>query len=110
MNQSEEPAKKMFFDYACNTFFMAHDGVLEGYKLFGISEAQEAEWRREYIAFWTSQLSTDDLTAVDQLRNAWAGEALPDLIRVADTGDGYAKLWYANASTVPVIMDVVSSS
>ena len=33
------------------------------------------------------------------MRDAWAGEALPDLIRMANTnkGDSFTKLWYANA-------------
>jgi hypothetical protein len=93
----EADAKRMFFDYACNTFFMLHDGDYEEYKEYGISEAQEKGWRREYIALWVSRLEVDDLTPVDRLRNAWASEALPALIKMADKGDGYAKLWYANA-------------
>ena len=52
MTSEREKAKKMFFDYACHTFFMQNDGVLEEYKKFGISESQETEWRREYISFW----------------------------------------------------------
>jgi hypothetical protein len=97
MSDNKEKAKKIFFDYACNTFYMAHDGELEEYKKIGVSAAQEAEWRREYISFWVSQLSIDDLTAVNRLGETWAGEALPDLIKMAGQGDGYAKLWYANA-------------
>ncbi len=87
----------MFFEFACNTFFMAQDGVLEQYKKFGVSKAREEEWRREYISFWVGQLSTDDLKAVDRLRDAGASEALPSLIRMARKGDSYSKLWYGNA-------------
>jgi hypothetical protein len=97
MNPSEQQAKEMYFEYACNAFYMDHDGVYQQYKSFGISEAQEAAWRREYIVFWIDRLSTDDLTAVNKLRDAWASEALPELIKIADTGDDYAALWYANA-------------
>ncbi|CAG0934793.1 hypothetical protein TFLX_03669 [Thermoflexales bacterium] len=87
----------MFFDYACNTFFMSHDGVYEDYKCYDISDAQEKEWRREYIALWISRLGVDDLTHVDRLCDAWADEALPALMEMAAKGDSYAKLWYANA-------------
>ena len=38
-----------------------------------------------------------ELIAVDKLSNAWAVEAIPALIEMADKGDSYAKLWYANA-------------
>ena len=48
--KDEADAKRMFFDYACNSFFMSHDGVYEEYKRYGISEAQEKERCREYIA------------------------------------------------------------
>jgi hypothetical protein len=97
MNPSEQQAREMFFEYACNTFYMAHDGVFQEYRSFRISQAQEAAWRREFVLFWIDRLSTDDLTAVNKLRDAWAGEALPDLIKIADTGDDYTKLWFANA-------------
>ena len=97
MRAEEADAKRMYFEYACHTFFMANDGVYDEYKKFGISEVQEKEWRREYIELWVSRLEVDDLTPVDRLRGAWAGEALPPLIELADRGDSYAKLWYANA-------------
>lgn len=92
-----QQAKQMFLEYACNIFFMAHDGVYEEYKSFGISQEQETDWRREFVSFWVERLSTDDFTAVNQLSNARAFEALPELMQVADTGDDYARLWYANA-------------
>jgi hypothetical protein len=95
--KAEADAKQIFFYYACNTFFMAHDGAYEEYKRYGISEAQEKEWRREYIALWISRLEVDDLTPVDHFSNAWASEALPVLMEMGDKGDSYAKLWYANA-------------
>lgn len=97
MSNDKEKAKKIFFDYACNHFYMERDGVGKEYENFGVSEAEEKEWRREYISFWVSQLSIDDLTAVDKLYYAWAVEAVPALIKMADKGDSYAKLWYANA-------------
>ncbi len=97
MAKDREQAKKIFFDYACNHFYMWHDGVDEEYKKFLISPAQENEWRREYTEYWASRLELDDMTPVNSLRNAHAHEALPDLIRMAGQGDGYARLWYANA-------------
>lgn len=89
-------AKQLFFYYACNHFFMDHDGAGERYRKFSVSPAQEKEWRQEYIAFWLSKLSTDDLEPLDKLGDAWAHEVLPQLIALADKGDGYAKLWFAN--------------
>lgn len=97
MIDNTEKAKKIFFDYACRHFHIDRDGLGEEYKRFGISKAQEKEWRREYIDFWVSQLSIDDMTPVNRLSDAWATEALPDLIKMADKGDSYAKLWYAIA-------------
>lgn len=100
---SETKAKAIFWKYACRTFFMARDGIYEEYKTYGISGNQENEWRREYIAHWIAQLSTDAVASINRLRDADAGEALPELIRQSKNGDDYAKLWYANA-----IWDIVS--
>lgn len=97
MGSDRERAKKLFIDYACNHFYMDRDGAGIEYDKYGISEAEEKKWRREYISFWVNQLSTDDLTAVDKLSDAKATEALPALIEMADKGDSYAKLRYANA-------------
>ncbi len=76
---------------------MDRNGVRPDYERYGVTKAQEQEWRQEYIALWVSRLSAEDLTAVNRLRDARAVEALPDLIRMADRGDSYARLWYANA-------------
>ncbi|HSL28079.1 MAG TPA: hypothetical protein VK900_02670 [Anaerolineales bacterium] len=88
-------AKKVFFQYSCNGVYMAQNDV--HFSKYGVSKAQEAEWRNEFIAHWRSQLSTEDLTAVQKLRDADAMEALPDLIAMADQGDSYAKLRIAEA-------------
>lgn len=93
----KEQAKKIFFDYACSHFFMDHDGVGEKYKKFNITKSEEEEWHREYIAYWVSKLSTDDLFPLHRLRDAWASEALPSLIDLVNKGDSLARLWYANA-------------
>lgn len=97
MNDNQEKAKQMFFDYACRHFGMMRDGVLKEYEKFGISKAQEREWRQEYISFWVSQLYADNVEAeaIKKLIVASAGEALPDLIKMAGRGDSYVKLWYA---------------
>ena len=92
-----EKAKKLFFEYSCNQFFMIHDGVYQEFKKFGIREEQEIEWRKEYIAHWESQLSLNDLHPLDQLENTVAVESIPSLLKLADQGDDYAKLRYANA-------------
>lgn len=92
-----EKAKKLFFEYSCNQFFMIHDGVYQEFKRYGIRQEQEIEWRNEYISYWEGQLSLDDLHPVDQLVNTMAVESIPYLIKLVGKGDGYAKLWYANA-------------
>jgi hypothetical protein len=97
MSDSKDKAKEMFFNYACRHFFIAHDGLTEEYNKFRITEAQEQEWRQEYISLWLAKLSVDDLWAVNRLRDAEAFEALPALIGMADKGDSFAKLWFANA-------------
>jgi hypothetical protein len=96
MMNDKEQAKKIFFDYACNHFFMAHNGVDKQYKEFHITDAEEKGWRKEYIAFWIERLSTGDLFAIQRLNDAWAREALPNLIEMVDKEDGLAKLYLAN--------------
>jgi len=97
MDTPKDAAKKLFFEYACNHFYMAHDGIEQEYRQFAVSPAEEEEWRREYVALWVSRLSPTDLTAVNRLTAARAGEALPALLAVAEQGDAFARLWYANA-------------
>jgi hypothetical protein len=92
----KEQAKKMYYDYDCNFSNMYRDGVSEEYRKFGVTKEEEIEWRREYVSYWTNQLSQEDFTALGKLEWAWAYEALPILIEMADKGDGYAKLQFAN--------------
>lgn len=97
MTEDLEKAKKLFFDYSCNKFFMARDGADSEYKTYGATKEHEDEWRKEYIAYWKVRLSIDDLEAVNQLNYAWAVEAMPELIKMCNQAEGYAKLWYSNA-------------
>lgn len=97
MTPDLDAARKMFFEYACSHFYMAHDGELESYRQLGASPADEERWRSEYVTYWVGQLSLDDLTAINRLTDAHAWEALPDLMERAGQGDGYAQLWFANA-------------
>lgn len=83
-------AKKIFFEYSCNGLYMAQHDV--NFSQYHISKAQQDEWRNEFIAYWRSQLSTEDLTAIQKLRDANAVEAIPDLLAMADQGDSYARL------------------
>jgi hypothetical protein len=92
-----EKAKKLFFDYSCNQYFMIHDGVYEEFKRYGIRLEQEIAWRKEFISYWENRLSVDDLHPLDQLEHTNAVESIPSILTLADKGDGYAKLWYANA-------------
>jgi hypothetical protein len=90
-----EEAKKIFFEYSCNGLYMAQNDV--HFSKYHIGREQEAEWRNEFITYWRSQLSTEDLTAVQKLREADAVEAIPDLLAMAGQGDSYARLRIAEA-------------
>ena len=90
-----EEAKKIFFEYSCNGLYMAQNDV--HFSKYHISKEQEAQWRNEFVTYWRSQLSTEDLTAVQKLRDAHAVESIPDLLAIVDKGDSYAKLRIAEA-------------
>jgi len=90
-----EQAKKIFFEYSCNEFNMARDG--ENFGKYRVGEGQKGEWRNEFIAYWISRLSVDDLEAVTRLSAAEAIESVPDLLGIAGQGDSYAKLMIAGA-------------
>jgi hypothetical protein len=90
-----EEAKKIFFEYSCNGLYMAQHDV--HFSQYHISKEQEAAWRNEFITYWRSQLSTEDLTAVQKLRETHAVEAIPDLFAMVNQGDSYAKLRIAEA-------------
>jgi hypothetical protein len=90
-----EEAKKIFFEYSCNGLYMAQNDV--HFSKYHVPKELEAAWRNEFIGHWKSQLSTDDLTAVQKLRDAEAVEALPDLLAMLDQGDSYARLRFAEA-------------
>jgi len=97
MDNENVEAKKLYFDYCCNTFFMLNNGDLDKYKKFRISKKQEKLWRKEFIADSVSRLDTNDLSALKNLKDAGAIEALSEVIEQSDKGDGYAKLRYAEA-------------
>jgi len=92
-----ERAKKIFFDYDCNHFYLSRDRAGDEYSKFGISKEQEQIWRDQFISLWASKLSTDDLEPLGKMSGAYAKEVLPDLIKIADQGDSYAKLMFANS-------------
>ncbi len=90
-----EEAKKIFFEYSCNRLYMAQNDV--NFSQYHISKDLEAQWRNEFIAHWRSRLSTEDLTAIQKLRDANAVEVIPDLLAMVDQGDSYARLRIAEA-------------
>jgi hypothetical protein len=97
MTENIEIAKKLFFDFACNYYYMRHDGVYEEYKKFNITEEQEKDWRREYIEFWINKLSIEDTFPLRRLIDANAQELIPALVNVSNNGDSYTKYWCAKA-------------
>jgi hypothetical protein len=89
--------KQIYCDYLGDKFGMWHDGVLEEYERHPISPNQEAEWRKELIAFWVARLSAEDVAAVIKLSALNAVEALSEILPYARQGNSYAQLIYANA-------------
>lgn len=96
MSGDKQKAKEMYFNYACNYFFLDREKRTE-YEAFGVTRIEELEWRREYIQYWLSKLSVDDMQPLRKLKDTYANEALPSMIRMADAGDSYAKFWFAVA-------------
>ena len=90
-------AKEIYFHYSCNDFFLNTGDDVKEYRKYNISIAQENNWRREYIRNWIGKLSIDDFQAMNNLKTAGAGEALPELIKISKMGDSLAKLWFADA-------------
>ena len=97
MSNNRHRAKEIYFYYACNHFFLDRDGDSDEYKSFSVTAREEQEWRKEYIEIWINKLSVDDLHPIDRLRDAGVNEALPVMIKMADKGDSFSKLWFANA-------------
>lgn len=97
MSDGMDKAKKNFWDYACNYFFMGHDGVLETYRSYHPSDDEEREWRKEYIESWIPRISVEDFEAVNKLTAAHAVEAIPYILDIVDDGDSFTKLMLANA-------------
>jgi len=97
MTANIENAKKIFFDFACNYYYMQHDGVYEEYKKYNITDEQEKDWRREYIEFWVIKLSVEDTLPLRRLMDADAQELIPALVNMANNGDSYTKYWCAKA-------------
>jgi len=96
-DENLQRAKEIFFQYACNHFFLDREVDAEEYKKFDVSNEQENKWTREYVSHWISKLSADDFQAVNSLSATSAGEALPEMFRISELGDSFTKLWYANA-------------
>jgi hypothetical protein len=91
-----QKARRVFFSYACNHFHLDRDGMLPEYEKLGVTAQDEQEWRREFVEHWTARLSVDDMTPLERLDLADAHEALPRLMAMAEKGDSFARLWFAN--------------
>lgn len=96
VDENLQRAKEIFFQYACNHFYLDRETDAVEYKKFDVSKEQEKIWYREYVSYWISQLSLDDLRALNRLRDTYADEALPELLRLSTLGDSFAKLSFAN--------------
>jgi hypothetical protein len=99
MNMStENPAKAIFWEYACNHFFLDRDGAKDNYlRVGGGDNEKEEQWRKEYVEHWISQISTIDLLPLRRLMDSIAVEAIPVLLAIKDYGDDYSKFWFAFA-------------
>lgn len=96
MKKDLKRAKKMFFDYGCNHFYMMKEGVEEEYMKFGVGRQQEEEWFQEYISYWLNELVNGNIDAVHSLSHTGSQEILPRLIELLNKGDSYAKFWIAH--------------
>lgn len=88
-------AKRLFFSYACNHFYMSRDGVEKKYKEFSVPRNMEIEWKNEYIKHHLSNLNGNNLEALSSLQNCHAHEALPDIITCSLEGESFEMLWFA---------------
>lgn len=52
-------ARKLYFDYCGNSFFMHREGVYDEYKAYNISKEQELLWKEELVETLYNQLSVD---------------------------------------------------
>lgn len=96
MSPKKDPAKELFFKYSCNHFFMMKEGEDKLYKeLGGGDKEKEAQWRKEYIDCWISEINTNDTNPLWRIMNAWAWEAIPAILAMEDYGDDYMKFWFA---------------
>jgi hypothetical protein len=96
-DENLQRAKEIFFQYSCNHSHLDWGDDVDEYKSFGITREQESKWILEYISYWISQLSVEDLKAVQELSQIRAEESLTELFRVSLMGDSFAKLTFANA-------------
>jgi hypothetical protein len=89
-------AKELFWEFACNHFFIAHDGMMDEYlKLGGKNPEEEKIWRAEYIEYWINNFAQDELLALRKLGDATAVEALARLTNYHTFRDDWIKFWYA---------------
>ena len=89
-------AKEIFWKYSCNYFFLDHDGMTDEYvKKGGGNKSDEEKWRKEYINFWFTKISTSEIEAFRNLGYAEAQEILYQLIKYNSFRDDYIKFWYA---------------
>lgn len=92
----DSAAKKLFWKYACNHFYIAHDGVHGEYeKLGGGDKEKESVWRAEYIQDRVERLTPNSFDIFHDLKSANASEAIPFLLRIDEFSDDYSKFWIA---------------
>ncbi len=97
--QELDEAKKLFYSYDCNSFFMMKEGESKKYNRYRVGIIQENKWRDEFVAYWLEKIAKDgfSMQALWHIRNAGSNKCIPALIAMADKGDSYAKLWIADA-------------
>lgn len=70
MRKQFEEAKKLYFEYGCNEYYMKVDGVLEQYKRYNISPEIQRSWRNEYIINELQKLySSNDVKSLKNVQN-----------------------------------------
>ena len=66
MNNTDK-AKTIFLNYACSSFHMSRDGILQEYSSYGISREQEEIWKQEMFEKSFESLNIFDETSVSSL-------------------------------------------
>ncbi len=79
--------KEMYKYFLGSKFHMDREGAYEKYKSFNVNEKDESDWRKELVQEKLSELP--DRAALSDLSTMDAYEAIPELMKYLEYGDGF---------------------